>query len=104
CVERAATSAIGPCTEPRADTPLLSRATTSRSGQSPTPASALSLSDGAYQFWIGISPPARSSGPAVAPKTLRREWHALQWPSVSTRYAPRFHCGDLAGSVAKRAG
>ena len=65
--------------------PLCSSATTSLSGQSPTPASVSSESDGAYQFWIGISPPARSSGPTVAPNTLRREWHALQWPSVSTR-------------------
>ena len=79
---------------PRPSAPAASRAPRRRSSAAPRPRAAASrrrrlrrcpCSEGAYQFWIGIRPPARSSGPAVAPKTLRCEWQALQWPSVSTR-------------------
>src|SRR6185369_16793445 len=35
---------------------------------------------------------------SMPPITLRGEWQSLQWPRPSTRYAPRFHAADCAGS------
>ena len=52
---------------------------------SPTPASLFEVSDGAYQFCIGISPPDRSIISLLAPSTLRAVWQAAQWPRPRTR-------------------
>ncbi len=53
--------------------------------QSPSPASRLEVSDGAYQFCIGIRPPLKASDCEVPPSALIGEWHMPQWPSPSTR-------------------
>ncbi len=52
------------------------------------------------------TPPARCSSPVFSPNsTLRGEWQALQCPSPSTRYAPRFQsalwaaCSGIAPGV-----
>ena len=79
------TSAIGPMTEPRGDVPVLSKATTSRVRQSATPASRFEVSAGAYQFSIGMMPPARPRSSRVAPSWLRGPWHATQCPRPPTR-------------------
>ena len=81
----ATTSPIGPLTAPRVETPLASNSTISPGSPSATPACVGAVSDGAYQFCTGIKPPARSSVLALAPSALRLAWHALQWPSPSTR-------------------
>ena len=78
------TSAMGPSTEARGATPVCKSVTTSPTGQSASPASFLALSEGAYQFCIGIRPPARSSG-LLPPSASRAEWQAEQWPRPRTR-------------------
>ena len=98
------TSPIGPATAPRAETPLRSSATMCGVSQPATLASSAEVSEGAYQFCTGISPPARSSVLEVAPSALRLAWQALQWPRPSTRYAPRFHSGLRVVSGTGRAG
>src|SRR5215470_15017204 len=63
----------------------------SSKGQSPNPASLLFVSDGAYQFCMGMSPPAKAFSSELPPRALIAVWQVPQWPSPSTRYAPRFH-------------
>src|SRR6201985_225974 len=93
------TSAIGPNTAPRCDTPVFSRALMSLMSQSPRPASLLDVSDGAYQFCSGIKPPAKADELTGPPIALIEVWHMLQCPRPSIRYAPRFHSTDLVGSA-----
>ena len=57
-------------------TPVLSNAVMWSISQLPRPASASEVSEGAYQFMIGIRPPARSDLSTVAPKALRVVWQA----------------------------
>src|SRR5262245_29184466 len=45
------------------------------------------------------TPPVKASSVRSAPNELRGVWHAEQWPSASTRYAPRFHAADCFGST-----
>src|SRR6185437_5001656 len=92
------TSAIGPNTAPRCDTPFLSRLAMSVMSQSPRPASLFDVSDGAYQFCSGIRPPANAAELTGPPIMLIDVWHIEQWPRPSTRYAPRFHSTDFVGS------
>ena len=82
---------------PRLLMPVRSSATTSSISHWPRPASRLDVSDGAYQSCSGMRPPDSSLSLTVAPSTLRLVWHASQWPSPSTRYAPRFHSADCPG-------
>ena len=97
CVLPSTTPAMGPITDAFAVTPTFKSAVMSLIAQSPSPASTLDTSDGAYQFCSGMSPPARS-GPAVAPRALRAAWQALQWPRPLTRYAPRLNSAFCAAS------
>jgi len=63
------TSAIGPNTAPRCDTPVFSRSLMSLMSQSPRPASLFDVNDGAYQFCNGIRPPPKAAeltGPPIA--------------------------------------
>jgi len=73
--------------EARGETPSLSRLTICSRSHWLTPASCGEASDGAYQFCIGIKPPARSRSSAwlLAPSALRAVWQALQWPGPLTR-------------------
>src|SRR5688500_10934197 len=80
CVLLKTTSAIGPITEARGETPVFRRSTTWATSQSATLASRGDVSDGAYQPCIGMSPPESSRFSRVAPNTLRGLWHATQWP------------------------
>src|SRR5579863_9864894 len=92
------TSAIGPNTAPRCDTPVFRRAVMSLVSQSPRPASLFDVNDGAYQFWSGIKPPANAAELTGPPIALIDVWHMLQWPRPTIRYAPRFHSTDFVGS------
>ena len=84
-VLRSTTSAMGPVTQPRAETPVCSSATTSARGQSATLASWAAVSEGAYQFCIGIRPPDSGRRSSLAPQALRVVWQATQWPRPRTR-------------------
>src|SRR5258707_2520998 len=66
--------------------------------QSPRPASLFEVSDGAYQFCIGIKPPSKACESELPPSALIAVWHIPQWPRPSTRYAPLFHSTDLVES------
>src|SRR3954452_1125383 len=65
--------------------------------QSPSPASLFEVSDGAYQFCIGMRPPWKASDSELPPSALMAVWHMPQWPNPSTRYAPLFHSSDWLG-------
>src|SRR5471030_205002 len=92
------TSAMGPYTAPRFDTPDCSKSETSSMLQSPSPASLFDVSEGAYQFCTGIKPPSKRLEGELPPNALIAVWHIVQWPSPSTRYAPRFHSTDCVVS------
>src|ERR1700732_4777706 len=66
--------------------------------QSPSPPSLLDVSDGAYQFCIGMRPPSNAFDAELPPSALIAVWHIAQCPGPSTRYAPRFHSTDCVGS------
>ena len=53
--------------------------------QSPRPASLFEVSEGAYQFCIGINPPSKACDSELPPSALIAVWHMPQWPSPSTR-------------------
>src|SRR5215469_12804445 len=78
--------------------PVRSRSVISLMFHSPRPASLLEVSEGAYQFCIGMRPPSNALDSGLPPSALIGEWHIAQWPNPSTRYAPRFHSADLDGS------
>ncbi len=79
------TSAMGPNTEPRAEVPLPRMSTMSWIDHSPSPASRLEVSEGAYQYWLGIRPPAKACDSLLPPSMLMAEWHMAQWARPSTR-------------------
>ena len=53
--------------------------------QSPRPASLFEVSEGAYQFCIGIRPPSNAFDSELPPSALIGVWHIAQWPRPCTR-------------------
>ena len=72
------TSAIGPYTVPRCETPDCSRSVISLIVQFPNPASLFEVSEGAYQFWFGIMPPSKAFASLDPPSRLTAVWHIAQ--------------------------
>src|ERR1700728_781160 len=77
--------------------PVFRYSTISAVDQPPTPSRMLLPRPGADQC-RPASPPSKGSLCFVPPNQLSGVWHAPQWASPCTRYAPRFHAADCVGS------
>jgi hypothetical protein len=80
---RSTTLAMGPLALPWRCRPVRSRSARSCAVTCGPEPVGKGCSDGANQFWPGITPPVMAS--PRAPQRLRGAWHSAQWPRALTR-------------------